>query len=345
MDSNQENEKEDKEKVNEEKKENDINLIKDSENKKVTEINEDNNKKTEIDNNGINYFYTKSDFNLTSSFEDFENKIQELKDKINQNKMGKTFNITNSNNKNFSATQNLNIKKLNDNSMTRNKLKELFTLIGGPGKENGKTSLMNNKPPITFNNLNSPINNYKKSYSKISTKKNNNNTNNRLIYKNIPAKRNNDKNIIKNKTPSKSFGFSTFYSNQKKNNNNNNNNNNKDNKGKNYLKYFKPITMNSIRNTSFNKQENKKKENIFNKKYYRGELDNFNYLLFGNDSSKKYGKKNNKEEETIDPFFNPPIKTSLNQKFNFRTINGGDNFFSSKYTGVNNNIPKINMII
>ena len=44
--------------------------------------------------------------------------------------MGKTFNITNSNNKNFSATQNLNIKKLNDNSMTRNKLKELFTLIG-----------------------------------------------------------------------------------------------------------------------------------------------------------------------------------------------------------------------
>ena len=79
MNSNQENEKEDKEKVNEEKKENDINLIKDSENKKVTEINEDNNKKTEIDNNGINYFYTKSDFNLTSSFEDFENKIQELK--------------------------------------------------------------------------------------------------------------------------------------------------------------------------------------------------------------------------------------------------------------------------
>jgi hypothetical protein len=43
MDSNQENEKEDKEKVNEEIKENDINLIKDSENKKVTEINKDNN--------------------------------------------------------------------------------------------------------------------------------------------------------------------------------------------------------------------------------------------------------------------------------------------------------------
>ena len=43
MDSNQENEKEDKEKVNEEIKENDINLIKDSENKKITKINEDNN--------------------------------------------------------------------------------------------------------------------------------------------------------------------------------------------------------------------------------------------------------------------------------------------------------------
>ena len=126
MDSNQENEKEDKEKVNEEKKENDINQIKDSENKKITEI----------DNKGINYFYKKSDFNLTTSFEDFENKIQELKDKINQNKMGKTFNVINSNNKNFLATQNLDINKLNDNSMTRNKLKELFTLIGGPGKFN-----------------------------------------------------------------------------------------------------------------------------------------------------------------------------------------------------------------
>jgi hypothetical protein len=43
MNSNQENEKEDKEKVNEEIKENDIKLIKDSENKKITKINEDNN--------------------------------------------------------------------------------------------------------------------------------------------------------------------------------------------------------------------------------------------------------------------------------------------------------------
>ena len=41
----------------------------------------------------------------------------------------------------------------------------------------------------------------------------NNKTNNRLIYKNTPMKRNNDKNIIKNKTTS--FGFSTFHSNQK----------------------------------------------------------------------------------------------------------------------------------
>ena len=43
MNSNQENEKEDKEKINEEIKENDIKLIKDSENKKITKINEDNN--------------------------------------------------------------------------------------------------------------------------------------------------------------------------------------------------------------------------------------------------------------------------------------------------------------
>ncbi len=347
MDSNQENEKEDKEKVNEEIKENDINLIKDSENKKVTEINEDNNKKTEIDNNGINYFYTKSDFNLTTSFEDFENKIQELKEKINKNKMGNTFNITNSNNKNFSGTRTLNVNKLNDNSMTRNKLKELFNIIGGPGKSNGRTSAMNNKPPVKFNILNPPINS-KKFYSKISSsaKKTNYNTNNRLNFKSTPMKKNiiNNEIIGKNTIPNKSFGYSTFYS--KKNNNNMNTNNYKStNKEKNPLNYFKPIVVNSIRNTSFNKQDTKKKENIFNKKYYRGELDNFNYLLFGNNSSKKYGKKNNKEEETIDPFFNPPIKTSLNKKFNFRTINGGDNFFSSKYTGVNNNIPKINMII
>ena len=259
--------------------------------------------------------------------------------------MGNTFNITNSNNKNFSGTRTLNVNKLNDNSMTRNKLKELFNIIGGPGKSNGRTSVMNNKPPVKFNILNPPINS-KKFYSKISSsaKKNNYNTNNRLNFKSTPVKKNiiNNEIIGKNTIPNKSFGYSTFYS--KKNNNNMNTNKYKStNKGKNPLNYFKPIVVNSIRNTSFNKQDTKKKENIFNKKYYRGELDNFNYLLFGNSSSKKkYGKK---DEEVIDPFFNPPDKSSSYQKSNFRTIDGGDNFFSSKYTGVNTNVPKINKII
>ena len=340
-------EKDSENKGNEEKlnKENDINQINETEIKKETEVNEDN-KRIEIDtNSGVNYLNTKSDFNLTTSFEDFENKIQELKEKINKNKMGNTFNITNSNNKNFSGTRTLNVNKLNDNSMTRNKLRELFNIIGGPGKSNGRTSAMNNKPPVKFNILNPPINS-KKFYSKISSsaKKTNYNTNNRLNFKSTPVKKNiiNNEIIGKNTIPNKSFGYSTFYS--KKNNNNMNTNKYKStNKGKNPINYFKPIVVNSIRNTSFNKQDTKKKENIFNKKYYRGELDNFNYLLFGNSSSKKkYGKK---DEEVIDPFFNPPDKSSSYQKSNFRTIDGGDNFFSSKYTGVNTNVPKINKII
>ena len=48
--------------------------------------------------------------------------------------MGNTYNITNLNNKNFSGIRTLNLNKLNDNSMTRNKLKKLFSIIGGPGK-------------------------------------------------------------------------------------------------------------------------------------------------------------------------------------------------------------------
>jgi hypothetical protein len=77
--------------------------------------------------------------------------------------------------------------------MTRNKLKELFTLIGVLGKLNWKTSLINNR--ITFIEIQQLM-----FVENQILQFNNNNTNNRLIYKNISMKRNNGKNIIKNKT-------------------------------------------------------------------------------------------------------------------------------------------------
>ena len=333
-----EEKKEDEVKNINEKKENDINQINENEIKKENDINDE--KRNETETYNVNYINTKSDFNfnLTTSFEEFENKIQELKEKINQSKTG-NLKITNNTIKSYSATGNLNINRLNDNSNARNKLKELFTMIGGPGKNNGKIGLMNNKPPIKFSNtINPSINEYKnKNQSLYSNKKyninknNNNNSNlyNNLSFKNSPLKKSNDFNTA---TFSKSFGFSTISSEKKSSNK------------KNYYQFFKPIAINAIRNSSLNQNNNeiKKRNNQFDKKYFKGELENFKNLLFGTSTSKKF--KTSSKDEVVDPFFNPKSLKST-QKKNLGTINGGDNFFSSKYTGVNTNTPKINLIV
>jgi hypothetical protein len=331
-----EEKKENEDKNINDKKENDINQINENEIKKENDINEE--KRNETETYNVNYINTKSDFNfnLTTSFEEFENKIQELKEKINQSKTG-NLKITNNTIKSYSATGNLNINRLNDNSNARNKLKELFTMIGGPGKNNGKIGLMNNKPPIKFNNtINPSINDYKnKSQTLYSNKKynisrsnNNNNVYNNLSFKNSPLKKSNDFN---NDNFSKSFGFSTISSEKKSTNK------------KNYYDFFKPITLNAIRNSSLNNNKNeiKKRNNQFDKQYFKGELENFKNLLFGT-TSKKF--KTSTKDEVIDPFFNPKSLKST-QKKKISSINGGDNFFSSKYTGVNTNKPKINLIV
>ena len=81
-----EEKKSDENNINEEKKENDINQINENEIKKG--INDE--KRNETETYNANYINTKSDFNfnLTTSIEEFENKIQELKEKINQNRTG-----------------------------------------------------------------------------------------------------------------------------------------------------------------------------------------------------------------------------------------------------------------
>ena len=341
-----EEKKSDENNINEEKKENEVKNINDKKENDINQINENeikkginDEKRNETETYNANYINTKSDFNfnLTTSIEEFENKIQELKEKINQNRTG-NLKITNNTINSYSATGNLNINRLNDNSNARNKLKELFIMIGRTGKNNGKISLMNNKPPIKFNNtINPSISEYKNrtqtlySNKKYNINKNNSNSNNNiynnLSFKHSPLKKSND---LNNVNFSKSFGFSTISSEKKSSNK------------KNYYDFFKPIAINAIRNSSLNnKNEIKKRNNQFDKNYFKGELENFKNLLFGT-KSKKF--KTITKEDVNDPFFNPKYSKST-QKKNIGIINGGDNFLSSKYSGVNTNKPKINMIV
>ena len=100
-------------------------------------------KKVETSRNDLN---TKSDINLNinNSFEDFEQKFQELKLKINQDR-AKDPRIAS---KFVSTVGDLNLKVLNDNSLAKNRFNELYTIIGG--NSYGKIGLITNKPPSGF---------------------------------------------------------------------------------------------------------------------------------------------------------------------------------------------------
>ena len=266
-------------------------------------------KKVEISRNELN---TKSDVNLNinNSFDDFEHKFQELKSKINQER-SKDPKI----NSKFSTTiENLNLKILNDNSESKSKINEIYAMIGG--NTLGKLGLIPNKPPEDLN-MNTIVKDIKKDnnnfFSKIINNTNNNNNNN----KNNNNNNNNNKNFDYKNNNFKNINYISPIKSSDYNQNNNNNNNNyfinkkpysfsleKKNpmiyNKKEYVDLFKPLTLKSIKMTSRNYPSNTerieiqipKRENFFNKKYFKSELDNFNNLLFGTTS---YGKSNDNE--------------------------------------------------
>ena len=294
-------------------------------NKNVNENNIEGEKKVETSRNELN---TKSDinFNISNSFEDFEHKFQELKSKINQER-SKDPKV----NSKFATTtvENLNLKLLNDNSESKSKINEIYAMIGGNSL--GKLGLIPNKPPDEFN-MNTIIKDNKKDEKNFFSKIDNNNNKNKINnnyrnnnnvknfdYKNnnfksinyispiqsSNYKKNNNNNLINNRT----FGYS--FSSEKKNSMSYKNKSNK----KEYVDLFKPLTLKSIKMTSRNSPSNTqrieiqipKRENLFNKKYFKSELDNFNNLLFGTTS---YGKSN--DNDSIDQFYD--IKKGNNKR-------------------------------
>ena len=268
-------------------------------------------KKVEISRNELN---TKSDVNLNinNSFDDFEHKFQELKSKINQER-SKDPKI----NSKFSTTiENLNLKILNDNSESKSKINEIYAMIGG--NTLGKLGLIPNKPPEDLN-MNTIVKDIKKDnnnfFSKIINNTNNNNNNNNKNNNN--NNNNNNKNFDYKNNNFKNINYISPIKSSDYNQNNNNNNNNyfinkkpysfsleKKNpmiyNKKEYVDLFKPLTLKSIKMTSRNYPSNTerieiqipKRENFFNKKYFKNELDNFNNLLFGTTS---YGKSNDND--------------------------------------------------
>ena len=283
-------------------------------------VNPETEKKVETSRNDLN---TKSDINLNinNSFEDFEQKFQELKLKINQDR-AKDPRIAS---KFVSTVGDLNLKVLNDNSLAKSRFNELYTIIGG--NSYGKIGLITNKPPVEFN-VNSSINTYNKKNDNFYIKDNNNKKNTTNVnFKNL-----NYKSPIKsnNLVNSKSYSHNSFSSERTKFMNKN--------EKKGYADLFKPVVLNSIKlssniKTSNDNNNNSKKieiqipkrGNIFNKNYFKNELDNLNSLLFGTPNDNSFRKN---EEEVYDPFYSSLNENSKKTKF---TIESG-NKFMNKYS-------------
>ena len=166
--------------------------------------------------------------------------------------------------------------KLNDNnSLAKTKLHEIYSLIGNSKTNQGKLSLIINNPPQNYTII---------SNTKLKSPK----------YTSSMTLSNREINPKKNK-------FSSFSEDKKKKPNNLK----MDTKKKSYTNYFKPITEQSINKMTLNKKSNRKIP--FNKAYYKGELQNLNYLLFGYNKTKQHKRlfSNNKKEEKNenDPFY------------------------------------------
>ena len=148
-----------------------------------------------------------------------------------------------------------NLKLKDNDNLSKTKLHEIYSLIGNSKTNNGKLSLIRNNPPqhytiITHTQLKSP------KYTSSITLSNR-------------ETRTNDK-------------FQSF-SEEKINKNTNFK---KNNKIKSYNNFFKPLTEQALNKMTLNKKPNRKIP--FNKAYFKGELQNLNYLLFGYNRNKHH---------------------------------------------------------
>ncbi len=177
--------------------------------------------------------------------------------------------------------------RLNDNdNLSQTKLHEIYSLIGNSKTNKGKLSLIINNPPQnytlkTYTKLKSPTYTYSMTLS--------------------------------NREPKSKNKFSSFS--EEKKNKNSNLNLKKDNKKKTYNNYFKPLTEQTINKMTLNKKLNRKIP--FNKAYYKGELQNLNYLLFGYNNQKHHKRlfsNNIKEDKNEYDSFYSDINLISNKK-------------------------------
>ena len=161
--------------------------------------------------------------------------------------------------------RNLNLKlNLNYDNLSRNKINEIYSIIGNSKTNNGKISIISNEIPLSYVFTTDTKVNLSK-FQNISLS--NKNINNPKTFSSFSS----DKKIPSLKKNKKSFNNS-----------------------------FKPIKEQSISKISLNKK--KKNNNQFNKAYYKGELQTLNTLLFGYRDSKTHRRifSNVKNE---DPFY------------------------------------------
>ena len=161
--------------------------------------------------------------------------------------------------------RNLNLKlNLNYDNLSRNKINEIYSIIGNSKTNNGKISIISNEIPLSYVlTTDTKVNLSKLQNISLSNK----NINNSKTFSSFSS----DKTITSLKKNKKSFNNS-----------------------------FKPIKEQSISKISLNKK--KKNNNQFNKAYYKGELQTLNALLFGYRDSKTHRRifSNFKNE---DPFY------------------------------------------
>lgn len=161
--------------------------------------------------------------------------------------------------------RNLNLKlNLNYDNLSRNKINEIYSIIGNSKTNNGKISIISNEIPLSYVlTTDTKVNLSKLQNISLSNK----NINNSKTFSSFSS----DKKIPSLKKNKKSFNNS-----------------------------FNPIKEQSINKISLNKK--KKNNNQFNKAYYKGELQTLNALLFGYRDSKTHRRifSNFKNE---DPFY------------------------------------------
>lgn len=140
--------------------------------------------------------------------------------------------------------RNLNLKlNLNYDNLSRNKINEIYSIIGNSKTNNGKISIISNEIPLSYVlTTDTKVNLSKLQNISLSNK----NINNSKTFSSFSS----DKKIPSLKKNKKSFN-----------------------------NFFNPIKEQSINKISLNKK--KKNNNQFNKAYYKGELQTLNTLLFG----------------------------------------------------------------